>query len=44
MIGCDKVGIVGCGFVGNELIETFSKEFQVIGYDINNDLISKRKV
>lgn len=39
----NTVGIIGCGFVGNELITTFSKEFKVLGYDINEELINKRK-
>jgi UDP-N-acetyl-D-mannosaminuronate dehydrogenase len=29
------VGIIGCGHVGNSLLETFSKKFTTYGYDIN---------
>jgi len=33
------IGVIGCGYVGFNLIKTFSKQYQVIGYDISVDRI-----
>jgi UDP-N-acetyl-D-galactosamine dehydrogenase len=35
----NKIGIIGLGYVGLPLLVSFSKHFEVIGYDINKDRI-----
>ena len=35
----DRIGIIGCGFVGTHLIDVFSEQFGVHGYDISESRI-----
>ena len=37
------IGIIGLGYVGLPLAESFSKKFTVIGYDINKIRIKELK-
>ena len=36
-----KIGIIGMGYVGLPLAIEFSKFFNVVGFDIDNDRVSK---
>ena len=38
------IGIVGLGYVGLPLAEAFSKNFNIIGFDVNNQRIKELKV
>jgi UDP-N-acetyl-D-mannosaminuronate dehydrogenase len=42
--GTAKIGIIGLGYVGLPLALSFSKKFQVLGYDINAQLIDTLKI
>ena len=35
----NKIGIIGLGYVGLPLLVSFSKHFEVVGFDINKDRI-----
>lgn len=35
-----KIGIIGLGYTGLPLAITFAKEFQVVGYDTNRDIVN----
>ena len=34
-----KIGVIGLGYVGLPVSVAFSKKFEVIGYDINQDRV-----
>ena len=40
MMGKNKIGVIGLGYVGLPVSIAFSKKYQVVGYDINSDRIN----
>ena len=35
------VGVIGCGYVGFSLVKVFSKNYNIIGYDISKERITE---